>query len=359
MAFLKSTAAVTFGLLGLLAVCCAGACLVSPATAWWCELFALTWPVVFIACSTSLLLGLIIRRSKVLWLLVPGTVAGVFHVPAFVQVGGDPQNAAPPNSIKVMTYNVRLFDFYGWSGNAGSGERIVELIEQEQADVLCLQEFSTTPDAHYTHLDSLRMRFGLPHVRTVFVDTTRDGHFWGMAIFSRYPIAASGQVELGRTANAVQFADLVIDQGTVRVYNVHLQSNRFKEADRHVFEDQHRMEERLNGALFRFAKAARIRAGQALTLKDHMERSPHPVFLCGDLNDPPATYVYRTLCSGLRDAFAESGTGVGYTYHGLFPAARIDHILHDERWQAHGHRTVAQNGSDHDPVVCHLNRIGQ
>jgi endonuclease/exonuclease/phosphatase family metal-dependent hydrolase len=359
MAFLKNAAALCLGIIGALALFSACASLIGPAGWWWwAELFALAWPFLFAVCASLLLVGVVVRRTGKLWLLVPGTIAGLFHLPAFVQLGQGPDSSLVPDRIKVLTYNVRLFDFYAWSGIADGGARIVDQIASEGADIVCLQEFSTTDTAHFSHLDSLRRRFGLPHVRTIHVDTTRSGYLWGMAIFSRHPFAGSGQVELGApTANAIHYADVVLPNDTLRVYNVHLQSNRFKDADRYVFDDQEQFKQRFMGALARLRNATRKRADQATTLKAHMQSSPHPILLCGDLNDPPATYVYRVLGSGLCDAFLESGTGIGHTYHGPFPGARIDHILHSEQWAASGLHTVAQQISDHDPVVCHLHPV--
>ena len=38
-----------------------------------------------------------------------------------------------------------------------------------------------------------------------------------------------------------------------------------------------------------------------------------PVILCGDFNDTPASYTYRTVKGDLTDGFRDCGSGFGYT----------------------------------------------
>ena len=71
------------------------------------------------------------------------------------------------------------------------------------------------------------------------------------------------------------------------------------------------------------------RAAQADSIHKSIKASPYPVSLCGDFNDTPASYAYETIRGDLRDAFIESGSGLGQTYIGDFPSFRIDHIFYD------------------------------
>ncbi|NPA68870.1 MAG: endonuclease, partial [Chlorobi bacterium] len=52
------------------------------------------------------------------------------------------------NPVKVMSYNVRLFDLYNWTGN-NCGDSIVNLIKKENPDILCLQEFYSSDKKNY------------------------------------------------------------------------------------------------------------------------------------------------------------------------------------------------------------------
>ena len=46
------------------------------------------------------------------------------------------------STIAVMSYNVRLFNQYRWIDRADIPEQIEQLIQEQQPDVICFQEFS-------------------------------------------------------------------------------------------------------------------------------------------------------------------------------------------------------------------------
>jgi endonuclease/exonuclease/phosphatase family metal-dependent hydrolase len=339
--------------LGLFSLTAALAGRVSPQRIWWLELFALAWPYLYLLTAGGLLLGLLVWRKRKLWWLVPGLLAGAFHIPSYVGTGRGQPTKGPGTTVKVMSYNVRLFDFYDWSGNPGTGRRMISLVAEEHPDVLCVQELSTAIGPHYTQLDSLREVFGLPYVHFQSQDSIWHKYRQGMATFTRYPIVGGGIVPLTQPShNRSIYTDLLIGADTVRVYNVHLQSHRFKKADSRLFEDHEFPEQEVSGVLARIHRSVPKRAEQADELLEHMRHSPFPVILCGDLNDPPASYVYRTLSTDLTDAFTESGRGFGRTYNGVFPSFRIDCILHAPSMRSSGFRTLPHKLSDHYPVVC-------
>ena len=49
--------------------------------------------------------------------------------------------------------------------------------------------------------------------------------------------------------------------------------------------------------------------------------------VCGDFNDTPMSYVYRTMAKGLNDAFSQCGSGYSHTFRGFFNTLRIDYVL--------------------------------
>ena len=101
-------------------------------------------------------------------------------------------------------------------------------------------------------------------------------------------------------------------------------------------------------------RAYRKRALQANLVKSYIEKSPHPLIVCGDFNDTPLSYVYRTMSDGLRDAFVQSGIGLGTTYYGVFPSYRIDYILFSPKYRAVQYNTIRKNYSDHYPIRARL-----
>jgi endonuclease/exonuclease/phosphatase family metal-dependent hydrolase len=74
--------------------------------------------------------------------------------------------------------------------------------------------------------------------------------------------------------------------------------------------------------------------------------------LSGDFNDSPSSYAYRTVKGKMKDAFAESGSGLGRTYVGTMPSFRIDYMLYDPSFSAYNYYAKAFEFSDHKMISC-------
>ena len=147
-------------------------------------------------------------------------------------------------------------------------------------------------------------------------------------------------------------ADLETPSGTVRVFNVHLQSLYFSHADYAAVEDGPSREEGLR-LLALVTKASEARAAQAKELKKRMDDSPYPVVLAGDFNDTPMSYAVRQLRQGrVRDAFDAATLGLGGTHIGTVPGLRIDGVLVDTTLVVHKQETHGVILSDHHPVTA-------
>ena len=44
-------------------------------------------------------------------------------------------------SVKIMSYNVRLFNAWGWINKNSIDNKIIEFIDSEDVDILCIQEY--------------------------------------------------------------------------------------------------------------------------------------------------------------------------------------------------------------------------
>ena len=151
-------------------------------------------------------------------------------------------------------------------------------------------------------------------------DNDGDKHFIGSIIFSRYPIIDSGMVRYPRPTlpEALMYADIKVNDDTIRVYTTHLQSLQFKKSD---YEKIDRIKE-AEGEMVSDSKTifSKLRTGisyrkiQADIVKKVLEDSPYPFLFCGDLNDVPNSYTYFTVRGDLQDAFLKKGFGVGRTF---------------------------------------------
>jgi endonuclease/exonuclease/phosphatase family metal-dependent hydrolase len=89
-------------------------------------------------------------------------------------------------------------------------------------------------------------------------------------------------------------------------------------------------------------------------IAEHMKSCRYKMIVCGDFNDTPSSYAYRTVRGDLKDAFMESGNGISTTYAGKIPFQRIDYILHDESFSSYNYKVIKETITDHYPVSCYL-----
>lgn len=268
----------------------------------------------------------------------------------------------PEGSLKIMSYNVRLFDLYNWTGNLKTRAKMFDVIRREQPDVFCIQEYYHEDKGPFNNNDSLKAILTTNHAFIKYGVTLRKTQHWGMAVFSKYPIIGEGDVffKEGRINFGI-FADIVYNNDTIRVYNIHLQSNHLHNEDYRFLErpDSGSNEEIVNNAkrITRLLKKGVIkRSDQVDELAAHMATSPFPYIICGDFNDPPFSYTYHTLADNMKDAFMECGKGFGVTYRGSFPPYRIDFILHQDYFVTRRFLRLNEDHTDHYPIVAWITK---
>jgi endonuclease/exonuclease/phosphatase family metal-dependent hydrolase len=268
----------------------------------------------------------------------------------------------PEGSLKIMSYNVRLFDLYNWTGNTKTRAKLFQVIKREQPDILCLQEYYHEDEGPFNNNDGVKELLSTQYATIKYGVTMRKTQHWGLATFSKYKIIDEGTVffEEGRS-NFGLYSDILYQEDTIRVYNIHLQSNHLRSEDYKFLEqpDSGSNEQIVNSvkSLTRRVKKAVIkRTEQVDELVAHMESSPYPYMVCGDFNDPPFSYSYNQIASRLTDAFMESGKGMGVTYRGSFPPYRIDFILHQDYFVTRRFLRLNDTHSDHFPIVAWLTK---
>jgi endonuclease/exonuclease/phosphatase family metal-dependent hydrolase len=251
----------------------------------------------------------------------------------------------PEGSFRVMTHNLgNILD--GQPPTAANYERMADayavfLTNTGVPDVLCTQETSVY---FYRRLAE---RLNYPHVFNLKK---------GTVTFSKLPMVAGGDIPLGRTGNSVLWTDLKTSLGFIRVYNVHLQSNRVADDAKKILGDPDAFDNgsfnEVRGIFWKVGSATKIRSKQASMVRQHIAESKHPVLVCGDLNDTPTSFVFRVIGEGLQDSFQESGLGIGTTFAGALPLLRIDYILHGPEMASYQCKTLRKPFSDHFGVAA-------
>ena len=260
--------------------------------------------------------------------------------------------------IKVMSFNTRMFDYYGWTGEKNVNEKVFDFIRQENPDIVCFQEFfsySRKPQFAEHHIISRLNQFPYHHIE--YNVTGKNGKRFGQATFSKFPIQLKKALIFENTSNFSIQTDIRVKDKTIRVFNNHLESVRLKTQHYNFLDSINLKSEKETkaGLIEIFSKlnyALNQRVTQSKTVARHIKNSPYPAIVCGDFNDTPISYVYRTMRGSLKDSYKEAGSGFQGTYNGKLPSFRIDFIFHDAQFSAQEFKTFKKNFSDHYPIMA-------
>lgn len=326
--------------------------------------FGLLYPVFLLLTFIWLLLWLFAKSKWAIACILVILIGGKLHFRTISLASNNDQKSAAWG-LKVLSYNVRLFDLFNpsFENAIKSRDAIFAFIDEEAPDVLCLQEFyRQDKPTRFEIMDSLNkiMQTKDYHERSAHKRRTREN--FGIALFSKYPMIARGDVMFDSQGqqdfNYCIFADIVKNQDTFRVYNVHLQSIRLQ-ADPHIEGNEMQSYGSKKGmlAVYRKLRSAFVkRAEQARRVVEHMQTSPYPVIVCGDFNDTPMSYTYNQFQLLLLDAFRGNNFGIGTTYVGRLPAGRIDYLFYSPNLSASQFKIQKQTSSDHRAISCIFNK---
>lgn len=265
-----------------------------------------------------------------------------------------------PQTIRVVSWNVARFIELKRNTNKGSETRLkmFELLKEQNADVLCLQEFHTSTDSNfYDNIKPIQEGLGYPYYYFSF-DNDGDKHYYSSIIFSRFPIVDSGRIRYPRPTlpDVLLHADIKVNNDTVRVYTTHLQSLQFGRRDyERIGEIKNARDSLLANSrsiLSKLKKGVSYRSIQADLVHVVIGDSPHPVLFCGDLNDVPNSYAYFTIRGNMQDAFLKKGFGFGRTFTALSPTLRIDYIFADKYFRILQFNRLVKKLSDHYMLVA-------
>lgn len=264
------------------------------------------------------------------------------------------------DTFRVLSYNVRLFNFYESKQGVYSVKRVVDFIKTQKADIICLQEFFILGDPV---LEEEKINKGLggryySHMKVFKVSKNR---YYGIVTFSKYPIIRKGEIVHNNSSSMSIYSDILIQKDTFRLFNNHLQSFLLKRMNKSFLEELSSSENKetvdeMKNLSRSLKKGFAKRSLQAHLVKSYIDKSPYPVIVAGDFNDTPVSYTYRKIRKGLNDSFVHSGYGAGFTYKGNYPPNRIDYILYDKRLNNTFFEIKKVKYSDHYPIVAYFRK---
>ncbi len=267
----------------------------------------------------------------------------------------------PKESIKILSYNVRGFNWKldkKWKDDMP----MIKYLKSVDADIICMQEYAALAGDKSASTRSLQEVLKVYPYYSVMPLRPGNGPLdYGLACFSKYPIKDIQSIPVESSDNGVAMYKIDVNGKIVTVINNHLESNRLTNKDKKLYKDflrardPHKLNEVTQNLDDKLGVAFRKRTPQAeMVARYVLEQTTDAVIVCGDFNDSPISYSYKTIKENLEDAYAETAFGPGITYHESHFWFRIDFIMHSKNMKAYKCTVDKVDFSDHYPIWSYL-----
>ncbi len=266
--------------------------------------------------------------------------------------------------IRIMSWNVEHFEILQHNNHPELKTQMIDLINEYQPDIACFQEMVSGDDKKKsinvtTDFSKKLKMYQYYYSFDPKLDYDNYHHF-GIVIFSKYPIIDTATIKSGpHDYNSIfQYIDIVANNDTFRVFNIHLQTLRFSNHDkRFIYDPLSSNDDDIKASkniLLKFKRSFIKRHHQVDRIALAIKQSPYPVILCGDFNDVPNSYAYNKIDKELHNSFVEMGSGIGNTFSGITSTLRIDNIFIDKKFQTTQFTRVKKRLSDHYPIISDI-----
>lgn len=303
-----------------------------------------------------------IRKRKFVWVSILAILLSALQWKNFIAIHCFASSETSTTvALKIMSFNVRVFDLYNWTENKNSVNSIFKTIQKENPDIICFQEFYTDTTKNFNTIQRLK-KLGYKHYYFARELVSHQTNEWGIATFSKLPIQDKGLILKQQFATAYKkqpykglYIDILLDNKKVRIFNIHLQSIYFGQQDYQSIDELKQEQEIDKTEVLSIAKKLAIgykrRAVQANEMNNILKDQNLPFIICGDFNDVPNSYAVNKIRNNLQDAFLQKGCGFGITYNGKIPLLRIDYILANDDIAFLNYKRIKSKNSDHFPIV--------
>lgn len=346
-------------LLAALLVLCAYAGKIPSTTFFAAPFLNLAYLPVLMFAALVLLIALLMRRwlASILLVLAFLATTPVFslNVPMNSEEDAPPVPVDPAMQLKVMTYNVLAFN-YNESETSDSISMTMKLILDADPDVVLMQE-GCPIGVSWDEIPSIKPLVGEIEAKYPY---RYDGNE-GLNIMSKYPFTTTplGEPQYSRTilgfkrnltAYLARAYDLQLPSGKqLRLIDFRLQSYHLsfgKSQNVRISPDV-----KLS-PLERMRRSFALREDNAVQIRNSIDASPANVIVCGDMNDVPASRVYRLIRGeDMRDAWVELGRGYAPTFNRHHLPFRIDQVFYRGALQALQAQRIKGGSSDHYPLM--------
>ncbi len=349
----------------------------NPVQYWYIAFLGFVFPYLLLLIIGYIVLWVLFKSkwcllNLALLLIASQNISAVFAFHAFAKAF----NPIKKNTaIRVLHWNTMCFgeDIKDRIEGSELREKMLAYIKENDADVLCFQEFYDSDLPEYnnnityvtTQLHYPNYNYTKDYVRQK-QNAEKTGYnnigYLGTAIFTKLPVLDSGRIAFDsndqKNKESIAFVDVLKDKDTIRIFSTHLQSIRLGRNDYgKIYEVKEGSEAGLQASKNVFAKvknAYRYRKQQAELVALQVEASPYPVILTGDFNDVPNSYTYATIKHNMTDVYTATNFGIGRTFSAIAPTLRIDYMLASKQFEVLQAKKENKNLSDHYPIVADL-----
>jgi len=313
----------------------------------------LAFPVFLFVNFGFLVFWLIFKPKGV---LIPLLGFMVCYQPVRAYIPFNVQSSVPDSAIKVLSFNVWVFN---GRNEAGKPNPVLEYLQEQKADIVCLQEASPYGIRQET-IDSVMGRL-YEYSDTSCTNAGEDV----LAVYSHFPIIHKEKIAYKSAGNHSAAFTLDIKGEDIVVINNHLETVGLSPEDKENFKTmikgevkRDRAEKESKRLADKLGEATKIRAPQARAIAQFIRKHSYQSVICvGDFNDGPLSYTHRTIADGLTDCYIATGNGPGISYHEGGFYVRIDNIMCSKDWKPYGCKVDTKiKASDHYPIYCWLKK---
>lgn len=298
-------------------------------------------------------IGWLIGRKFIMAIICGGALlAGSPSLWANLPVGFTSEPRPGEKTFTLMSFNI----YHGQDVRHPELDRsrTMQFILHSGADIVCVQELLKFTEEEVPHLtaalaDSLRRQF--PYI---IAEPSND-----LAVFSRFPVELKGMKRVdGRHHYIFEEYGVDVYGRQLTLFNVHLEPYGLSGKERHVVSGirsvagaRESVAELKGDILTKLKNSFRRRAEDADLLRSALDSVKGSVIVCGDFNDVPASWTYRTILGDdMKDAYSATGLGLLWTYnlHGFY--FHIDQILYRGNLRPLSVEKGDIDSSDHFPL---------
>ncbi|MGI6718334.1 MAG: endonuclease/exonuclease/phosphatase family protein [Bacteroidales bacterium] len=255
------------------------------------------------------------------------------------------------NTLTLVSYNVQNLSNNKLVQSNDEYEKVISFLNSCNSDIICLQETNFKGNNPELFFNDIQQKTNSTHYCfTKYYPGTNSC----IAIFTKHPIVNIASIRSNNKSFAI-YCDMVFNNDTIRILTTHLQSLHLNLNEvyniTHTAEDAKLISKKIYGKTkYAFIK----REKQIKELVELIKSTPYEIILCGDFNDTPCSYSYRSINNVLNDSFKKVGRGFAYSFKTI-PLLRIDYVFTTNNITPLDYKVRRDiKFSDHYPIITNF-----